>query len=187
MDNGVLVTRGSRWPLCIDPQDQAGRWIKAMELKNNIRCIRMSDSAPGAGAGGGGGSAVTTSGAAAATTSGDKAAGGGAGGAGGGGGAAAAAAAAGLTGGSGGGLPLHLIEQCVRLGQPVLLEDVGEGQLDPALEPLLTKATYTQGERHPTSSHCASSGTQYTASCLADSVHSDSTALHALCMLLFPM
>eukprot|EP00198_Chlamydomonas_reinhardtii_P006936 XP_001696272.1 dynein heavy chain 3 [Chlamydomonas reinhardtii] len=30
---------------------------------------------------------------------------------------------------------------------PVLLEDVGEGQLDPALEPLLTKATYTQGTR----------------------------------------
>lgn len=63
-------------------------------------------------------------------------------------GAAGASASSAAAGGGGGGVPLHLLEQCVRQGQPVLLEDVGEGPLDPALEPLLTRATYTVGGCH---------------------------------------
>lgn len=27
VDNAVLVTRSARWPLMIDPQGQAGRWV----------------------------------------------------------------------------------------------------------------------------------------------------------------
>eukprot|EP00798_Chlamydomonas_sp_ICE-L_P010614 gene10614-12287_t len=38
------------------------------------------------------------------------------------------------------------IENCIRLGSPVLLEDLGE-TLDPALDPLLMKNTFFQGPR----------------------------------------
>ncbi|KAL0484096.1 dynein heavy chain, partial [Acrasis kona] len=36
-ENGVLVTRGRRWPLMIDPQSQANRWIKSQYKAQNIQ------------------------------------------------------------------------------------------------------------------------------------------------------
>ena len=30
-ENGIIVTRGTRWPLMVDPQSQAIKWIKNME------------------------------------------------------------------------------------------------------------------------------------------------------------
>jgi len=30
-ENGVIVTRGQRWPLMVDPQCQALKWVKSME------------------------------------------------------------------------------------------------------------------------------------------------------------
>ncbi|KAK9721112.1 ATP-binding dynein motor region [Popillia japonica] len=38
-ENGIIVVRGSRWPLVIDPQGQALKWIKAMENKNDLKII----------------------------------------------------------------------------------------------------------------------------------------------------
>ncbi|XP_012153483.1 dynein heavy chain 2, axonemal kl-2 [Megachile rotundata] len=38
-ENGIIVTKGTRWPLVIDPQCQAVKWIKNMEAKNSLREI----------------------------------------------------------------------------------------------------------------------------------------------------
>ncbi|CAK9808028.1 Dynein axonemal heavy chain 2 [Anthophora quadrimaculata] len=38
-ENGIIVTRGTRWPLVIDPQCQAVKWIKNMEAENSLRVI----------------------------------------------------------------------------------------------------------------------------------------------------
>ncbi|XP_023311334.1 dynein heavy chain 2, axonemal [Anoplophora glabripennis] len=40
-ENGIIVTYGSRWPLVIDPQCQAQKWIKAMESQNNLQVIDL--------------------------------------------------------------------------------------------------------------------------------------------------
>ncbi|PVD36438.1 hypothetical protein C0Q70_03422 [Pomacea canaliculata] len=86
-ENAVLVTRARRWPLMIDPQEQANRWIRNRESKNGLKVVKLSDSTF-----------------------------------------------------------LRTLENCIRIGMPVLLEDVGE-TLDPALEPVLLKQTYTSGGR----------------------------------------
>ena len=41
---------------------------------------------------------------------------------------------------------LRVLENCIRLGKPLILEDLGE-QLEPALEPVLQKAVFKQGNR----------------------------------------
>ncbi|KAJ3321819.1 Dynein heavy chain 6, axonemal [Boothiomyces sp. JEL0866] len=86
IENGLLVTKGRRWPLMIDPQGQANRWIRNME-GSELKVIKLSEPKF-----------------------------------------------------------LRSLENAVRTGQPVLIEDVGE-QLDPALEPLLLKQTVRQGGR----------------------------------------
>ncbi|CAF1579491.1 unnamed protein product, partial [Adineta steineri] len=43
-ENGVIVTRGTRWPLMIDPQAQAIKWIKNMEASNNLCIIDLQTS-----------------------------------------------------------------------------------------------------------------------------------------------
>ncbi|XP_062072422.1 dynein axonemal heavy chain 2 isoform X1 [Lepus europaeus] len=44
-ENGIIVTRGNRWALMIDPQAQALKWIKNMEGNQGLRIIdlQMSD------------------------------------------------------------------------------------------------------------------------------------------------
>ncbi|XP_072114311.1 dynein axonemal heavy chain 6 isoform X1 [Mobula birostris] len=86
-ENGILVNRGHRWPLMIDPQDQANRWIRNMEAKNGLKIIKLTDS----------------------------------------------------------GL-LRTLENAIRLGMPILLEELKES-LDPALEPILLNQTFMSGGR----------------------------------------
>lgn len=43
LENGIIVTQSSRWPLMIDPQEQANRWIRNMEKENEIIITKMSD------------------------------------------------------------------------------------------------------------------------------------------------
>ncbi|KAH9514995.1 Dynein heavy chain 10, axonemal [Bulinus truncatus] len=43
VQNGILTMRASRFPLCIDPQQQALNWIKKREDKHNLKCCTFND------------------------------------------------------------------------------------------------------------------------------------------------
>ncbi|XP_040850987.1 dynein heavy chain 12, axonemal [Ochotona curzoniae] len=43
IDNGVIVNNSRRWPLMIDPQGQANKWIKNSEKENQLNVIKLSD------------------------------------------------------------------------------------------------------------------------------------------------
>ncbi|XP_024136867.1 dynein heavy chain 10, axonemal isoform X4 [Oryzias melastigma] len=43
VQNGILTTKGSRFPLCIDPQQQALNWIKKKEKDNNLKVSSLHD------------------------------------------------------------------------------------------------------------------------------------------------
>ncbi|KAF5288992.1 hypothetical protein FQA39_LY03871 [Lamprigera yunnana] len=44
IDNGIIVTNSRRWPLMIDPQGQANKWVRNMEKANNLAIIRLNQS-----------------------------------------------------------------------------------------------------------------------------------------------
>ncbi|KAJ8943600.1 hypothetical protein NQ318_006602 [Aromia moschata] len=86
-ENAILVTQAGRWPLMIDPQEQANRWIRQMEAEHELKIIKLTDTSF-----------------------------------------------------------MRVLEMAIRLGMPVLLEEVGE-TLDPTLGPILLKQTFVQGGR----------------------------------------
>ncbi|KAK6177269.1 hypothetical protein SNE40_015399 [Patella caerulea] len=43
IDNGVIVANGRRWPLMIDPQGQANKWVKNSEKDNTLSVIKLTD------------------------------------------------------------------------------------------------------------------------------------------------
>ncbi|XP_015203470.2 dynein axonemal heavy chain 12 isoform X1 [Lepisosteus oculatus] len=43
IDNGVIVSNSRRWPLMIDPQGQANKWVKNSEKENNLNVIKLTD------------------------------------------------------------------------------------------------------------------------------------------------
>jgi dynein heavy chain, axonemal len=87
VNNGILVDRCRRWPLMIDPQMQANKWIRKKEEANNLQITTMRD--PNL---------------------------------------------------------LRTLENCIRVGRSLLIEDLQE-QIEPALEPVLQKATFKNGAR----------------------------------------
>ena len=42
IDNAVIVDNARRWPLMIDPQGQANKWIKNTEKNNQLVCLKLS-------------------------------------------------------------------------------------------------------------------------------------------------
>ncbi|KAE8293583.1 Dynein heavy chain 7 [Larimichthys crocea] len=44
IDNGVIVSNSRRWPLMIDPQGQANKWVKNSEKDKNLSVIKLTDS-----------------------------------------------------------------------------------------------------------------------------------------------
>ena len=87
VNNGILVDKCRRWPLMIDPQQQANKWLRKMESANDLAITTMSD--------------INL---------------------------------------------LRTLENCIRVGKPLLIEEIGE-QIEPALEPVLQKAIFKQGTR----------------------------------------
>ncbi|KAK8728583.1 hypothetical protein OTU49_009028, partial [Cherax quadricarinatus] len=43
IDNGVIISNTTRWPLLIDPQGQANKWIRNMEKDNSLQVVKLSD------------------------------------------------------------------------------------------------------------------------------------------------
>ena len=83
--NGIIIQNCRRWPLIIDPQSQANRWLKILQKENNLQIIKLTE-----------------------------------------------------------GNFLKTLENCIRFGQPCLLENVEE-ELDPSLEPILLRQTFKKG------------------------------------------
>lgn len=85
--NGIVISKARRWPLCIDPQGQANKWIKKMEAPQQVKIAKFTD-----------------------------------------------------------GDYLRRMEGAITFGNPVLIENILE-DTDPAIEPILLKQTYKQGNR----------------------------------------
>jgi dynein heavy chain len=43
-DNAIIMSKSSRWPLMIDPQGQANKWIRNMEAQRSVEVIKLSQS-----------------------------------------------------------------------------------------------------------------------------------------------
>jgi len=44
VDNAIVVANAKRWPLMIDPQGQANKWVKNMEKANGLKVCKQTDS-----------------------------------------------------------------------------------------------------------------------------------------------
>ncbi|XP_077275021.1 dynein heavy chain at 36C [Temnothorax americanus] len=44
IDNAIIISNSRRWPLMIDPQGQANKWVKNMEKASNLHVVRLTQS-----------------------------------------------------------------------------------------------------------------------------------------------
>jgi dynein heavy chain len=42
-ENGIIVFNSRRWPLMIDPQGQANKWVRNMEKENKLQVVKLTD------------------------------------------------------------------------------------------------------------------------------------------------
>mgnify|MGYP001367270357 CR=1 FL=1 len=84
-----MMEQSNRWPLMIDPQGQANRWLRNMYSESNLQIIKLTEKEF-----------------------------------------------------------LRTLENGIRYGAPVLLENVGE-ELDPSLEPVLLKQVFKKAGQWP--------------------------------------
>ncbi|CAM9113767.1 unnamed protein product, partial [Choristocarpus tenellus] len=42
IDNGIMLFESNRWPLMIDPQGQANKWVKKMEEENQLKVVKQN-------------------------------------------------------------------------------------------------------------------------------------------------
>ena len=84
IENAVIITSCSRWPLIVDPQLQGVTWIKSREAENEMRTITLS------------------------------------------------------------GRFLDVVERCISMGDPLLIENIGE-HIDAVLDPVLARAVVKRG------------------------------------------
>ena len=47
IENGIIISKARRWPLMIDPQGQANKWIKRLEKSNNLVVFKLTDAGYG--------------------------------------------------------------------------------------------------------------------------------------------
>ncbi len=48
IENGIIMSKARRWPLMIDPQGQASKFIKklgAQKFEEGMECVKLSDRA----------------------------------------------------------------------------------------------------------------------------------------------
>jgi len=43
VENAIIISKGFRWPLCIDPQGQANRWIRTMEKQKKLDVVKLNE------------------------------------------------------------------------------------------------------------------------------------------------